>query len=81
MEGIVGVTVDKNKGPAIGVEQEFAVERIGETKAMVVMAQLVILGDTRVFYQVIYNTNKLDNPVPGKPLRPKVQKLIFILNL
>ena len=64
-EGIVGGTVEKNKGPAIGVEQGFAVERIGETKAMVVMAQLVILGDTRVFYQVIYNTNKLDNPVPG----------------
>ena len=69
VEGIVGGTVDKNKGPAIGVEQEFAVERIGETKAMVVMAQLVILGDTRVFYQVIYNTNKLDNPVKVWTLR------------
>ena len=41
VEGIVGGTVDKNKGPAIGVEQEFAVERIGETKAMVAMVQLV----------------------------------------
>ena len=65
LDGIVGGTVGKNKDPVIGVEQEFAVERIGETKAMVVMAQLAILGDMRVFYQVIYNTNKLDNPVPG----------------
>ena len=61
-EGIVGDTVDENKGRAIGVEQGFAVERIGGTKAMVVMAQLAILGDMRVFYQVIYSTKTLDNP-------------------
>ena len=65
-EGIVGGTVEKNKGPAIGVEQGFAVERIGGTKAMVVMAQLAILGDMRVFYQVIYSTKALDNPAPSK---------------
>ena len=62
-EGIVGGTVDENKGPAIGVEQGFAVERIGETKAMVVMDQLAILGDMRVFYQVIKSAKALENPV------------------
>ena len=56
VEGIVGDTVEENKGPAIGAEQGFAVERIGGTKAMAVMAQLVVLGDMRVFYQVIYST-------------------------
>ena len=65
LDGIVGDTVEKNKDPVIGVEQEFAVERIGGTKATVVMGQLVTLGDTLAFYQVIYSTKELDNLVPG----------------
>jgi len=81
VEGIVGGTVDKNKGPAIGVEQEFVVERIGETKAMVVMAQLVILGDTRVFYQFLLQQPRLQlrlNPpqkLQNNQIRP--QKVLF----
>ena len=64
LDGIVGDTVEKSKDPVIGVAQEFAVERIGGTKATVVMGQLVTLGDTLAFYQVIYNTKALDNLVP-----------------
>ena len=83
VEGIVGGTVDKNKGPAIGVEQEFVVERIGETKAMVAMVQLVILGDTRVFYQVIYtliyNNRKyisISQPIYSVMIRKNIQNKI-----
>ena len=79
VEGIVGDTVEENKDPAIGAEQGFAVEWIGGTKAMAVMAQLVVLGDMRVFYQVIYNTNTLENPAPST-LGATVHNLFFVLN-
>ena len=79
LDGIVGDTVEKNKDPVIGVEQEFAVERIGGTKATVVMGQLVTLGDTLAFYQVIYSTKELDNLVPGN--WSSDHTLFLILNL